>query len=166
MARHAYWTHASVGLYNETETALTKRIGDDGLTFVPNAAGGAQATVCFPLPTPVIVAGARSRLVRVFVLYELGAKSVLGPVVVRDGPNHPGHCDRNVDLPDFGVEINGPLDRSGRNCLTDLVDNVTRFNYTQFQPQVFFGLALFVTIGVGDGGFVRFTSVGADYEIG
>jgi hypothetical protein len=149
-------------------TEFTQSIEPDGLRFML-APGVEQATrdvISFPLPTPVIVAGPRSRLLRVFVLYELGGdQTALGPVIVRDGPNPPGTCDLRGPVPDFTATIRGPVDFSGRNCLGDLIDDKTRFNYQEIKPEVFFGLVLVVNIRIAAGGFVRFTSVGADYEI-
>ena len=133
----------------------------------PNIKEGGEGNVFFPLPTPVIVAGNRARLLRVFVLYELDASTSLGPVAVYDGQNDPGTCDPNgTGFGQWEYLIPGPVvDYTGVDCLNDLIDNRTRFNIEREHPLVYFGLVIVVTVRMGPHGKARFTSVGGDYDI-
>ncbi|MFT3823519.1 MAG: hypothetical protein QM731_06340 [Chitinophagaceae bacterium] len=162
MALHSYWTHGSVGISHIYQSTL--ELG--GLSFtLPAGNMGTQANIFFPLPTPVIVDGKRARLLRVFILYELLAHTSITAVRIMDGQNDPGTCDpHGTGEGQFNFVIAGPTHHTGVNCLEDLVDNRTRFNLKKPQ-QVFFGLALSVTVHMAKGGKARFTSVGADYEI-
>jgi hypothetical protein len=163
MALHAYWAHGSVGFSHFFQTSN----GPDGLTAtLPANPVGGEGDVIFPLPTPVIVNGNRARLLRFFVLYELQAKTALGPFTIMDGPNQLGKCDPQGS-PGQGVSnfhVPGPTNHSGLNCFNDLIDNVTSFALEKPQ-QVFFGLALVVHLRMAPGGKARFTSVGADYNV-
>lgn len=162
MALHALWTHGSVGVSHIFQSTI--ELGGLSLT-PPVGASGGEGTVFFPLPTPVIVGGHRAHVLRVFLLYELAAKTSITAVTVMDGQNTPGTCDPNgAGQGPFATPIAGPVSHTGVNCLQDLIDNRTRFNFAKPQ-QVFFGLVIAVTLHMGAGGKARFTSVGADYDI-
>jgi hypothetical protein len=137
-----------------------------GLAFTSTKTGGGEANVFFPLPTPVILNWHRARLLRVFALYALDAETSIGPVYVYDSQNDPGEFDAGSpgQQPVSQNLVAGPVNYSGTNGLNDLIDNRTCFNYKE-PPQVYFGLALAITVRLGPHGKARFTSVGADYEV-
>ena len=163
MALQAYWTHGGVGISHIFQSQF--ELGGLAFTLPPNMLGG-EGNIFFPLPTPVIVNHNRSRLLRVFILYELDAKTSLGPITVFDGQNRVGTCDpQSTGQDTFHFLIPGPVNHTGVNCLHDLIDNRTRFNFDKEAPLVYFGLALAVTVRMAPGGKARFTSVGADYDV-
>jgi hypothetical protein len=161
MALQAYWTHGTVGISHVFPSTI--ELG--GLSFTGPALGG-EGNIFFPLPTPVVINGNRARLVRVFVLYELHASTSIGPITVLDGQNNPGEFDpQSTGQNAFNFLIPGPVNHTGVDGLNDLIANRTKFEFAPHHPQVFFGLALSVTVRFGLQGKVRFTAVGADYDV-
>jgi hypothetical protein len=159
MTLQALWAHGTVGVTRDFNATIDLA----GLSLTPGAAS--EANVFFPLPTPVILNGNRSRLLRVFALYELSAAASIGPVYVYDSQNDPGEFDANNpgQQPVSNYLVAGPVNYTGVNGLNDLIDNRTRFNYAD-PPYVYFGLTLAITVRLGPNGLARFTSVGADYD--
>jgi hypothetical protein len=164
MALQAYWTHGTVCVSG----TFHSWVESGGLAFgLPSGNDtGSEGDIVFPLPTPVIVNGNRSRLLRVFVLYELAADTTLETVSVIDGQGQPGVLDPNrTGQHSFNVAASGPANHTGASGLGDLIDNVTRFNFEPEAPLVFFGIAVVMTVKMGRGGMMRITAVGADYDV-
>lgn len=159
MSLYASWAHGTVGVC----PVLKPTIDLSSLEYKGH--NGEEANVFFPIPTPVIIRGNRSRLQRVFVLYWLDHGVKLGPVSVYDGQNDPGAFDPNsTGQTTFNVHISGPKDVTGVNGFSDLIDNVTQFSFSPEQPLVYFGLTLVVGIKFSASAKARFTAVGADFE--
>lgn len=162
LALHALWTHGAVGVTHFFKPSF--ELGGLSLTL-PDGSLGGEGNVFFPLPTPVIHNGVRARIERIFLLYELKAKTSITQISVLDSQNSLGTCDPGGSGEgEFHVPIGGPINHTGVNCMSDLVDNRTRFAFKKAQ-QVFFGLVIVVHLNMAPGGKARFTSVGADYDI-
>ena len=107
----------------------------------------------FTIPTPVLLKGQRSKLLRVFVLWTADPSIALQEVYAFDGP-------RSLPV-SFSPPVGGG--RSGAGGLADLVSGMTSFEVPT-HPDVFFGLGISLGFGFGADGNVIFTSAGADFD--
>lgn len=108
----------------------------------------------FAIPTPVIVAGGRSQLLRVFVLRETSPRVQVWAVHVYDGINQIA----TVGLRDPNAQP------SGRNGLADLIEGVSMFTLPA-PRSVFWSVSISVAVAFLDDGDVTFISAGADFEV-
>jgi hypothetical protein len=104
----------------------------------------------FAIPTPVIVAGNRSRLLRVFVLWE--TRAGVSPVAVHvfDGANR---------IFVTGITGSGPATHA-----SDLTLGVTRFDLPA-PHSVIFSIGISVAVSFAEEGDLTFFSAGADFDI-
>jgi hypothetical protein len=107
----------------------------------------------FAIPTPVIVADARSRLLRVFVLWETAPGVEIWAAHIYDG------IDRIAALP----AIRATLQPTGRRGATDLVEGVSMF--TLPVPHVMrWSVGISVAAAFLEDGNITFFSAGADFS--
>lgn len=126
----------------------------------------------FAVPTPVIIAGQRSRLQRVFVLWEAGPGVEVWAVHVYDGINRIAALPANrmteisagwvapSNLP-TGRYVS--MDAAGARCLEHLVDGVSRFEIPE-QP-ICWGVGISVAAAFRQDGTITFFSAGADFDV-
>jgi hypothetical protein len=102
----------------------------------------------FPLPTPVIVADRRSRLLRVFCLWEARPGAAPCCVHVWDGPNRKAA---------FAITPNS-------TGSPNLVEGVTQFNLPT-PPEVQFGVNISLGAFFSADADLTFFSAGADFDV-
>jgi hypothetical protein len=105
------------------------------------------------VPTPVVVSDRRSRLLRVFVLWEAGDGVAPVAVHVYDG------LRRVAALP-VAAGARGLIGRGG---LGDLQDGVTRFNLGA-PHEVLWSVGISVGVSFDREGEITFVSAGADFD--
>jgi hypothetical protein len=115
-----------------------------------------ELLVSFPLSTPVLVAGSRASLLRVFVLYETHANVSLSAVHVFDG------IDRVADLP-VNSTARGGLSGRGGNA-GDLVEGITAFSLPN-PHSVAFGIGISIAFKFQQEDDITFFSAGCDFNI-
>lgn len=106
-----------------------------------------------PIPTPVLVAGQRASLLRVFLLWEATANVAPVAIHVFDG------VQRIAALP-----VTGTRGLVGRNGIADLVDGTTRFNLSTPRP-VLFGISVTAAVAFMADGDISFAAAGADFDV-
>jgi hypothetical protein len=108
----------------------------------------------FSIPTPVIVFDVRSKLLRVFVLWDASDHVSVDVVHVYDGPSR--------------IAVFGVNPASGSHCgaggHADLVDGVTKFDLSP-APDVLWGIGVSVGVSFQQDGDITFCSAGADFEV-
>lgn len=107
----------------------------------------------FGIPTPVISAGSRARLLRVFTMWDATDGVLPLAMHVWDGPS------RVATLP-----FASGRGRSGLAGTGDLVDGITRFNLPA-PHTVIFGIGLSIGVAFQRDGDITFSTAGADFDI-
>ena len=104
----------------------------------------------FAIPTPVIVAGRRAQLQRVFVLWQTSAGVLPAAIHVYDGANR---------IWTTGVSGSGPATHA-----TDLTPGVTQFDLPT-PHSVIFSIGISMAVSFAADGDVTFFSAGADFDV-
>jgi hypothetical protein len=167
VALHASWTHGTAfqpaerpldGLSNVDGIAWTDVVGlRQGWGASYNGNAGRANWFHVPIPTPVIVAGARAKLVKVFVMFRCGdpagTNALSQPVNVTDIHVWDG-ANRIATFGPFNLfgEHRFRLDTSNTHALRAPRD-------------VIFGIGLSVRVAFRFGGTVTFAAAGADFEV-
>ena len=163
MANYSFWIHGTAGLFSATGQVTAGYFGS-GAEF--RSPGPANASIFFPIPSPIIIAGARARLVRVFTLYTISPNATFQTLKCMDGSVEVGahSFDPTATGATFYPQVAGPAAYTGETRFNDAeVLNATRFDL-KTPANLVFGLALVASVQFNGNSSIAFTSVGADFE--
>jgi hypothetical protein len=119
--------------------------------------GGAREAFYFSVPTPTVVRGTRANVLRILLMYDFDPGAAIDLITVFDGPNqlHDARVSRVVEGPGF----DGVPDPTH-----DLEEGVNLFPIPG-TPLVFWGMCVVVSVKFNQDATIRFTAVGADFEV-
>lgn len=108
----------------------------------------------FPIPAPVVVAGRRSTLLRVFLFWETRGRVAPVAIHVYDGL-------QRIDALPVDASVPGLLGREG---LEDLKEGITMFTL-RTPHEMFWSLGLSIGVSFFEDGEVTFVAAGADFDV-
>jgi hypothetical protein len=111
----------------------------------------------FCVPTPTVVLGTRANVLRILLMYDFDPGAAIDLITVFDGPNQ--LLDARVSRVVEGPGFDGVPDPTH-----DLEEGVNIFPVPG-TPLVFWGMCVVVSVKFTRDATIRFTAVGADFEV-
>jgi hypothetical protein len=111
----------------------------------------------FSVPTPTVVLGTRANVLRILLMYDFDPGAAIDLITVFDGPNQ--LLDARVSRVVEGPGFDGVPDPTH-----DLEEGVNLFPIPG-TPLVFWGMCVVVSVKFTQDATIRFTAVGADFEV-